>query len=810
MIGILRDVRYGLRLLGAKPGFAAVALLTLALGIGANTAIFSVVRGVLLMPLPYPDPDRIVTVHGQLLKYGLTDLSTSEPELADYRARATSFESLAAYYDSGRFNVAGGEGPEFAAGALVSADLFKVLGVQPALGRAFTAAEDAPGIARVVVLSDGFWRRRFAADRGVLGQTIVLNNRPGTIVGVMPPGFDFPSPAVNLWVPLQLDPANPDNRGSHYLSLVARLRPGTTLSQASSEMATLAKRMGDESPGGYPYAVSGWGIWLRPLHEQIVGDVRPALLVLFGAVACVLLIACANVANLLLARAASRQREIALRAAVGAGRGRIVRQLLTEAVVLAAGGGVLGLLLAFWGTDALLAMAPAAMPRQGDIRIDGVALCFTAGLALFTAMLFGALPAIQLTRGDLHESLKDGARASLGRHGRRIGNALVVSEVALALVLLVAAGLMIRSFSQLLAVDPGYDPRGVLTGRVFLPGASYPEGHQQAGFADRVLERLQALPGVTAAGVVSQLPLGGPYSSGTIAVEDHKGDPQNQDVETDLTGVSADYFTAMDIPILRGRAFTAQDTAKSAGVVIVDEAMARRFWPDRDPLGRRVKLGSQSSTLPWLTVVGVARTVKQFGLDTDGREQVYFPFAQFPAQELALVLRTPGDPGVLGDSLRAAVLAVDPAQPVFDLRPMEALVSDSLARSRFSMALLLTFSGVALVLAAVGIYGVMACAVSQRSHEIGVRMALGAQAAEIFRLVLRQSALLAAGGVLLGILGAFAATRLLDALLFRVSAFDPATYAAVAALLVATTMLAGYLPARRATRVDPIAALRCE
>jgi putative ABC transport system permease protein len=809
MIGILRDVRYGLRLLGARPGFAAVALLTIALGIGANTAIFSVVRGVLLAPLPYPDPDRIVTLHGQLLKYGLTDLPASEPELNDYRERATPFEHLAAYYE-GRFNVTDGKTPEFASGLAVNAEIFPLLGVHPAIGRGFTAAEDTAGNAQVVVLSDGFWRRRFGADQSVPGRTIELNGRPTTIVGVMPPGFDFPSPSTDLWVPLQLGPPNPKTRGSHYLTVMARLRNDVTLVQASSEMTVLAQRMAEESPGGYPYAVSGWGIWLRPLHEQVVGDVRPVLLVLLGAVTCVLLIACSNVANLLLARAASRQREVALRAAVGAGRGRIVRQLLTEALVLAIGGGGLGLLLAYWGTDALLALAPAAMPRQANIHIDGVVLAFTGGMSLVTAFLFGALPALQLTRGDLHESLKDGARASLGRHGRRLGNTLVVSEVALALVLLVAAGLMIRSFSRLVAVDPGFDPRGVLTGRVFLPAAAYPEGYQQVGFADRVVQRLEALPGVTAAGVVSQLPLGGPYSSGTIAVEDRKGDPQNQDLETDLTGVSPGYFAAMQIPILTGRAFSAQDTAEAAGVAIVDEAMARRFWPDRDPLGRRVKLGSQASQSPWMTIVGVARTVKQFGLDADGREQVYFPFAQQPAQEMALVLRSAGDPGTLGESLRATVLAVDAGQPVYDLRPMEALVSDSLSRSRFSMALLLTFSAVAVVLAAVGIYGVMACSVSQRSHELGVRLALGAQTAEIFRLVLRQSAMLAGYGVVLGIAGALAATRLLDALLFRVSAFDPATYVAVSALLVAVTMLAGYLPARRATRVDPIAALRCE
>jgi len=809
MFGILRDVRYGMRLLAAKPGFAAVALLTLALGIGANTAIFSVVRGVLLAPLPYPDPGRIVTVHGQLLKYDLTDLATSEPELSDYREQATPFEALAAY-STAQFNVTGGRSPEFATGARVNAELFPILGTQPALGQPFTAAEDAPGVAPVTVLSDGFWKRRFAGNPNVLGQAVVLNGRPTTIVGVMPAGFSFPDSAVDLWTPLQLGPPEPSNRGNHYLNVVARVKAALTVEQASSEMAVLAKRMSDESPGGYGYGKYGWGIWLQPLQEQIVGGTRPALLVLLGAVGCVLLIACVNVANLLLARTASRQREVALRAAVGAGRGRLVRQLLTEALVLGAAGGGLGILLAWWGMDALLALAPTAIPRQGEIRIDAVVLAFTGGLSLASAALFGMLPALQLAHGDLHGSLKDGARASLGRRGRRLGNTLVVSEVALALVLLVAAGLMIRSFAQLLAVDPGYDPQGVLTGRVFLPATAYSEAHQQAGFAEQVVERLAALPGVTAAGVVSELPLGGSYSSGTVAIEDHKGDAENQDLEADQRAISPGYFAAMGIPILAGRAFAPQDSAEAPGVVIVDESMVRRFWPDRDPLGRRVKLGGQDSTSPWLTVVGVVRTVKQFGLDAEGREQVYFPFAQAPTQEMALVLRAAGDPAGLAPALRSAVLAVDASQPVFDLLPMAARVSDSLSRSRFSLALLLVFAAVALVLAAVGIYGVMTCSVSQRRHEIGVRLALGAQAAEIFRLVLRQSALLAVGGVALGLLGALAATRLLGSLLFRVSAFDPATYLVVAGLLVTVTLFAGYLPARRATRVDPMAALRCD
>ncbi|HJQ70760.1 MAG TPA: ABC transporter permease [Blastocatellia bacterium] len=804
----LQDLRYSLRLLANRPGFTVVAVLALALGIGANSAIFSVVNTVLLRPLPYANPDKLVLVW----TYFGPDLPqnwVSGPELMDMRERSTMIENFAALtYPS--VSLTGIGEPEQVQGAAVTANFFPTLGVQPSQGRAFTEAEDRPGGERVVVLSHGFWERRFASDPGVINQTISLEGQNATIVGVMPKGFgilppDAQSPRnIEIWVPMAAD-FRAQNRGNHGMRVIGRIKPEFTVEQAQQEMQQISAALDQEFYG------FGFGINVVPLHGHVVKTVRPMLWVLLGAVGFVLLIACANVANLLLARAVAREKEIAIRTALGAGRGRLVRQLLTESVVLSTVSGAIGLLLTYLGLRALVAIAPDNVPRLNEMSIDARVLVFTIGVSMITGIIFGLVPAFQSSKPDLNETLKEGGRGSTGgARGRRVRSVLVVAEVAFALVLLTGAGLMIRSFLLLQEVKPGFNPENLLTMRLRLPQTKYSDAAQLTPFYQQLIDRVRALPGVKSVGTVSHLPLSGAYQSGTVTVEQPSASVDNASFECDRRMASPDYFDAMGIEVMNGRAFNDHDRQGSLAVCLVDETFARRFWPNEDPIGKRVKIGGAQSTAPWLTIVGVVAHVKHYGLNAQGREFIYFPFTQTPARQMFLAVRTEGDPSNLIGSVRNEIKSLDPDQPIADIRNMEQIVYGSVAQPRFNTLMLGVFAAVALILAAVGVYGVMNYSVAQQTHEIGIRMALGAQQNHILRMVIQQGFALVGIGVAIGLAGAFVITQFMSSLLYGVKAMDPTTFIAVAIILALVAFIASYIPARRATRVDPMIALRYE
>ncbi|HEU4451578.1 MAG TPA: ABC transporter permease [Longimicrobium sp.] len=795
-----QDLRFALRWLAKSPGFAAVVVLTLALGIGANTAIFSVVNAVLLRPLPYPDPERIVRVwpESPLPPGGFVEMDEGK----------RAFERLGGVGAEGAFALTGAGGPERLEGADVTAGLFPMLGVAPAAGRGFTPDENAPGRDAVVVLSHALWQQRFGASPAVIGQRITLNGVPRTVVGVMPAGFQFPSRRTQLWVPTVLDAANPAsywNPGG--LNVYGRLAEGATPEQALREVRTLLPRMKEKFPWPMPDAW-GAGLSVVPLQTLMAGEVRKGLMVLLGAVGAVLLIACVNVANLLLARTAARRREMATRAAMGASRMRLLRQMLTESILLSLAGGAGGLLLALAGGRVLLAALPADLPRSGEVGVDARVLGFTLLLALGTGVLFGLLPAIRASRGDLHASLKAGGRRSGSASSQRLSGALVMVEVALAVVLVIGAGLLLQSLWKLRQVDPGFRPEGVTTARLTLTGPRFEDPARVAAFYDDVLTRVRALPGVRAASVVSQLPLDGAFSGFPFEVEGRPPAPGAAPPTAGSWVATPDHLRAMGIPLLRGRSFEAADGAGSVRVALVNEALARRYWPGEDPIGKRLRPAWMREG--WLTVVGVVGNVRHEGLGSQDGPEFYRAFAQEPAPVMTLVVRADAAPQAMAAALRAAVAAADPDVPASDLRPLEAVVSASVARPRFTSLLLAVFAAVALVLGAVGIYGVVAYAVSQRTHEIGVRMALGAGSDTVLRLVLRQGAVLAGIGVVLGLAAALALTRVLGSLLFGVSALDPLTFAAVGTAVVAVALVASWVPARRAARVDPAVALRTE
>ena len=805
---ILQDLRYSLRMLTNKPGFTVIAVLALALGIGANSAIFSVVNTVLLRPLPYENPDKLVLVW----TYFGPDLPqnwVSGPELADMRERSTMIEEFAALtYPS--ISLTGIGEPEQVQGAAVTANFFPTLGVQPSQGRSFTDAEDRPGGERVVILSHGFWERRFASNPGVINQTISLEGQNATIIGVMPKGFgilppDAQSPRnIEMWVPMAAD-FRAQNRGNHGMRVIGRIKPEYTIEQAQQEMQQISAALDQEFYG------FGFGINIVPMHAHVVKTVRPMLWVLLGAVGFVLLIACANVANLLLARAVAREKEIAIRTALGAGRWRLIRQLLTESVVLATVSGALGLLLTYLGLKALIAMAPDNVPRLNEMSIDARVLGFTIGVSMITGIIFGLVPAFQSSKPDLNETLKEGGRGSTGgAHGRRVRSILVVAEVAFALVLLTGAGLMIRSFLLLQDVKPGFNPENLLTMRLRLPQTKYSDAAQLTPFYQQLIERVRALPGVKTAGAVSHLPLSGAYQSGTVTVEQPLASVDNASFECDRRVVSPDYFEAMGIEVMNGRPFNDHDRQGSQMVCLVDETFARRFWPNEDPLGRRVKIGGSQSTAPWLTIVGVVAHVKHYGLNAQGREFIYFPYTQTPARQMFLAVRTEGDPSNLVGPVRNEIASLDPDQPVADIRNMEQIVYGSVAQPRFNTLMLGIFAAVALILAAVGVYGVMNYSVAQQTHEIGIRMALGAQQNHILAMVIQQGFVLVGIGVAIGLAGAFVITQFMSSLLYGVKAMDPTTFIGVAIILALVALIASYIPARRATRVDPMIALRYE
>jgi putative ABC transport system permease protein len=804
MESLIQDIRYAARTLRRNAGFTTVAVVALALGIGANTAVFTVVNGVLLRPLPFPEPERLFLVsfapqHGPF-RMG--------PALADsdylqFRQQDQLFERLASFA-SVNASLTGTGDPVRLTGASVTPEFFRVLRVQPSMGRGFLADEDQPGRDHVVILSGKLWRSRFGANAQILGKTIKLDGENRTVIGVMPAGFAFPYDA-EIWFPLNV---HNDGHNSFSRPVVGRLKPDVSRLQAQVELETLAQRFflpPDENR-------SDWLAQILPLNELFAQDIRESLVLFAGAVGFVLLIACANVANLLLARAAGRRQEIAVRSALGAGRWRLVRQLLAESTLVALAGGAAGMLLALWGVPMLLALAPEGkIPRLEQIHIDSWVFAFTLLVSLATGLLFGLVPAFQATRRELRESLSQGRRSLTGRH-ERLRAALVISEIALALVLLTGAGLMLKSFLRLRSVNPGYQAEKVLTMTVELPDTVYSTAEQVRDFHTRILQRLSGLPGVIAAGAVNWSPLGGLLTKGDFQLEGGRRLPR--DYMVDKLCVSSAYFRAMGIRLFKGRAFTEADSAAAPGVVIVSQSVARTLWPGEDPIGKRVSEEDHPKPGDWLTIVGVVNDVRQMSLAEKPDPALYFPYAQIKftswLSRMTFTLRTASNPQQLAGAMRTALHAVDPDQPVVAMSTMQERIAASTAEPRFQARLLGTFSLLALVLSAVGIYSVLAYSVAQRTKEIGIRMALGAERRDVLAMVVRRTFVLAAAGVALGALGALAVTRVLARFLYEIKPTDPGAFATVAGLLTCVALMAGLIPARRATKVDPMVALRYE
>jgi putative ABC transport system permease protein len=800
---MLNDIQYGFRQLIQSPGFSFIAILTLALGIGGCTAIFSVVNTVLLRPLDYPDPARLVIMKETQLPQ-IPEFSVSPPNYLDWEKQTKSYEHIAAY-GGASLNLTGEGEPQRLVGVKATAHYFDVYGVKPVLGRTFLAEEDAPGKNHVVVLGHPFWQRVFGGDGNVVGRQVQLNGEPYTVVGVAPSGFGSAN-KVDAWTPMAFTPdeTNNDARGGHYLSAIGRLKPDVTVAQAKAELELLAAQLAKQ----YPDSNKGWGILMSPLQDYAVRDVRGVLYTLLGAVGCVLLIACANIANLLLARATAHHREISIRAALGAGRARLVRQLLTESMLLALCGGTAGVLLARLGLNALLVLAPTNLPRMTDIHLDMGVLIFSIGLSVATGLAFGIAPSWLAAHTDMNESLKQGSRGSTeGRTRGRLRNALVVIEVMFALMLLGGAGLLARSFIQLAHVDPGFNPENATVLRLNLPEKKFPLPEQQTAFASAIIDRMKTLPGVQAAGITHSMPLVGDYLLG-FNIEGRPAIAPSDLPSTNYYAVTPEYFRAMGIRLVRGRLFTTQDDARAPRVTIINETLARQYFPNEDPIGKRINITNGPDT--WRQIVGVVGDIKQYGPDRPTTSQSYEPFAQKPFSSLNVVIRTSGPPAALLGTLRPAVYDVDKDQPVGTIRPLEEIVADSIARQRFAMTLLTIFSLTALVIAAVGIYGVMAYSVVQRTSEFGIRMALGAQRADVLRLVLVQGGKLIGAGLLLGLVATLVTSRVMESMLFNTSAYDPLTLSTITILLGAVALVACLLPANRATKVNPVEALRAE
>ncbi len=800
---LFQDLRYGARMLWKQPGFTLIAVITLALGIGGNTAIFSVVNTVLLRPLPYEDPDRLVVIQETRLPQ-FPQFSVAPGNFLDWQKQQTTFTQIEAYTGI-PFNLTGMAEPERLRGVRMTAGLLPMLGVKPALGRDFLAEEDQPGKNNAVILSHDLWERRFGGDPNVIGRTLTLNGFSRTVIGIMPASMKFPSPEVQIWSLMAFSDQERQNHGGHYISVLGRLKPGTAIEQALAEMKAIAGRLEQQFPGSN----TGWSVKLTKLHELTVGDARPALLMLFGAVTLVLLIACADVANLLLARAASRQKEVTIRSALGAGRLRLMRQLLTESMVLALIGGLVGLLIAQLGTSLLPRLAPDAIPRIQEIGIDGRALYFTLAITLLTGVIFGIAPAWQAARPDLNETLKEGGRGgTAGRRGRRLRKLLIVAEVALALVLLLGSGLLIKSFWRLLQVNPGFNTSNALTVGIDLPGRKYGENHQRSAFYNQLTQSLSTLPGVVAVGATQSMPIAGDYILGFVIQGRPPANP-GESRSTNYYAVTPDYFKAMGITLIRGRLFTEREGPDAPRVALINETMAKRYFPNEDPLGKRIHVTNGPET--FREIIGIVGDVKQYGLESETPVQTYVSFLQEPFfNSMNLVVRTSGDPLRLSEAVRGAVLNIDKDQPVARIRTLERIVTDSVADRRFSMLLLGLFAAVALILALVGLYGVMSYVVTQQTHEIGIRIALGAAVGDVLKLVIRQGMILVVSGVVIGLSASYALTRLMRNLLYGVGANDPLTYVVVVLLLVSVALLACWIPARRATKVDPLVALRYE
>jgi putative ABC transport system permease protein len=809
-----QDLRQGARSLLKQPTFTIIAVITLALGVGANTAIFSVVHAVLLQSLPYRDADRLVTVWEHNRRRGNTQNVINMGNFFDWKEQNRVFEDMAAFFDT-TANLTSGGDPEEIPSQIATTNLFNILGVNPILGRTFAPDDGKPGQPRVVVLSFGLWQRRFGADPQIIGRKLGLNifsTSEATVIGVMPADFNWHVKAgsmtrkiAEMWAPWQVDESL-RQRSGRFAMAAARLKPGVTFEQAQAEMNAIGGRLERQ----YNEFNADWGVNVVQLRTQFTGEIRLALLVMLGAVGMVLLIACANVANLLLARAAGRQREVAVRAALGAGRGRIIRQLLTESSLLAGLGGLAGLTLAWRLPDLLVSLAPPDLLNLPGVQINASALGFTLGISLLTGVIFGLAPAFEATRLNLNESLKEGAKSlGGGRRSQQLRNSLVILEVALSLVLLVGAGLLIRSFARLQAVDPGFNAHNVLTMRVSLPRRKYGEDRKVIDFFRRGVAQMQALPGVESVGAVSFLPFAAPHAGTGVEIEGRPKLPPGQGLNTGVMVTDSNYFRAMQIPLKRGRLFTDQEATEMRHVVIINEAFARTNFPNEDPLGKRVVIDMKDDNRP-CEIIGVVGDSKHMNLDAEVKPMSYWPHPELAYSGMTLVIRTRGDASAVTSAARNVISALDPEQPVADVRTMDSLIGTSVARARFNTLLLTIFATVALLLAGVGIYGVMAYSVAQRTHEIGVRIALGARATDVLRLVVRRAMTMTLAGVAIGVAASFALTRLMETLLFDVSVTDPLTFAGIPLLLALVALLACLIPAWRAAKVDPMVALRCE
>ncbi|HWN11671.1 MAG TPA: ABC transporter permease [Pyrinomonadaceae bacterium] len=797
-----KDVQFGVRSLLKRPGFTAVALLTLALGIAANSAMFSAVNAVLLRPLSFPESERIVLVEGVNPRQGITSSNLSVPDFADWQAQSQAFEHMAGFIPGGSV-LSSNDETERVRGTGVSSQFFPLFKTKAALGRQLQPDDSQKDREPVVVLSHGLWQLRFGADQNVVDRKVKIAGKDTTIVGVMPAGFDFPGQS-ELWVPLPIDGAT-ERRDNRSMNVITRLKPGVDMAQAQAEMDTINQRLAQS----YGETNTGWGVRLITLRERLVGATRTSLLLLLGAVAFVLLIACANIANLLLSRATARQREIAVRTALGASRGRIIRQLLTESLLLSTVGGAIGFLLSLWLTKLLVAVSPPNTPRFEEIQPDARVFLFTFGLAILAGLIFGIAPALQASRMNLHERLKEGGRTGAGASNSRLRAFMMVSEVALSFVLLVGAGLLIKSFMRLREVTPGFNPDSVLSVRVSLPSAKYPKGEPRAQALRQTVEKIKSLPGVQSAGAVLSLPLGGDtLSVGRSYIREGRPATPEESVNAGYLVATPDYFRTLQIPLMAGRGFTDQDTDQNPKVVIVNESMARVLWPGESPLGKRITIW-RDEKFP-REIVGVVGDTKP-SLDAPAGLQMYVPYAQDTNWTgMSLVIRTQGEPSSLSASVRNEIRSVDKAIPVFNVKTLNDVVTLSVGPRRTPTLLLSAFAGVALLLAMIGIYGVTAFHVAQRTHEIGIRMALGAQMSDVMKLVLRGGMKFALIGIGLGLAGAFALTRLMSSLLFGVRPTDVFTFVAVSFCLLVTALIACYLPARRATKVDPLVALRYE
>ena len=803
MRSAVQDLRYGARLLVRAPGFSLVAIIALAIGIGANTAIFSVVYTLLLQRLPYRDADRLAVVWEHNTVRDRKSNVVGPANFIHWREMNQVFEDLAAVSMTYSVTATGSGDPEELQAQSISAELFQILGVAPALGRGFIPAENVPGT-RSVVISDRLWRRRFGGDPGILERPMISQGTPFTVVGVMPRGFSFLDKSVDVWLPIGFTAQSRTPRGRS-LMVVGRLKPDVTAARAQLDMTRVSANLTEM----FPAFNTGWTSRVVLIREQLTGDVRPALIVLAAAVAFVLLIACANVANLLLARATARQRELAVRAALGAGRARLVRQLLAESLVLSGIGGFCGLLLAWWALGLLRAVVAERLPiqRLEMVGIDPYVLLFTLAASLICGLVFGAVPALTASGSTLTDSLKDGGRSGSGSRGKRTRSAFVIVEVALALVLLVGAGLLLRSFVRLLDRSPGFDASRTITMRITLPQTRYGGDGQRAQFLDRFFQQVDALPGVQASGAISFLPLTGLGAATSMQIVGQPVPPQGQEPVTDVRVITHGYLKTMGVPLLKGRLFNEHDASDARGRVVINETMALKHWPGEDPIGKRVRIAWDSLEDE---VIGVVGDVRHAGLDGEIRPMTYWPYARNPYGTMTVTVRTAGDPNRIVTSISGLVRQLDPELALANVKTMDEVVSDSVAQRRLTMSLLTIFAGAALLLAAVGIYGVIAYSVTERTQEIGIRMALGAQRGAVLRMVMTQALVLAVTGIAVGGGGALLLTRLMEGLLFEVTPADPLTFGVVSGILAAVALLASYVPGRRATQVDPVIALRAE